>query len=236
VEQEERRSFDKGTRSGGEAAENGISPGEWNGAFERCQKAVSEQAVKDMPLRRAAFSREGPLSARLVIWLMIFQRLDANGSLSSAVCHLLTGPARELVREPEGAAAPSLSANTSAYSQARCKLPLEVAEQVSQLIFESLQEQPRTLPGLERPVFLLDGSTILPARSPALEKAYPPQRNQHGASHWPDHRRRRKGQLIQDKVGISSSPMVTRAGGTRCDQRAGCATLLGASQRVRGGQ
>ena len=96
-----------------------------------------------------------------------------------------TGPGRELVREPEGAAAPSLSANTSAYSQARCKLPREVAEQVSQLIFESLQEQPRTLPGLERPVFLLDGSTILLAHSPAVAKAYPPQRNQHGASHWP---------------------------------------------------
>jgi hypothetical protein len=116
---------------------------------------------------------------------MIFQRLDANGSLSAAVRHLLTGPARTLVGGSEGASALPLSANTSAYSQARCKLPLAVAEQVGQLLFESLQEQPKILPGLGWPVFLLDGSTILPAHSPALAKTYPPQRNQHGASHWP---------------------------------------------------
>jgi hypothetical protein len=162
-----------------------IWSGEWNGAFERYQKAVPEQAVREMLRREAAFSREGPLNARLVIWLMIFQRLDANGSLSAAVCHLLTGPARKLVSEAERAAGSSLSANTSAYSQARSKLPLAVAEQVSQLIFESLQEQPRTLPGLGRAVFLLDGSTLLLAHSAALAKAYPPQRNQHGSSHWP---------------------------------------------------
>jgi len=138
-----------------------------------------------MLLRQTAFSREGPLSAWLVIWLMIFQRLDPNGSLSAAVCHLLTGPARKFVREPEDMATPGLSANTSAYSQARCKLPLRTAQQVSQLIFESLQQQPRTFPGLDRPVFLLDGSTILVAHSPALAVACPPQRNRHGVSHWP---------------------------------------------------
>jgi len=134
---------------------------------------------------QAAFSRDGPLSPWVVIWLMIFQRLDANGTLSAAVRHLLTGPARVLVRESDGCSAHVLSANTSAYSQARSKLPLAVAEQVSQLLFESLQVQPTILPGLDRPVFLLDGSTILLAHSPELMKTYPPQRNQHGSSHWP---------------------------------------------------
>jgi hypothetical protein len=134
---------------------------------------------------RATFSRQGPLSPWVVTWLMIFQRLDAKGTLSVAVRHLLTGPVRRVVRWPENAPAPPLSANTSAYSQARCKLPLEVAEQVSSLLFESLQEQPRILPGLEWPVFLLDGSTILLAHSPAMARSYPPPRNQHGASHWP---------------------------------------------------
>jgi len=53
------------------------------------------------------------------------------------------------------------------------------------LVFESLEQQPRIVPGLERPVFLLDGSTILLAHSPGMAKAYPPQSNQHGGSHWP---------------------------------------------------
>jgi hypothetical protein len=153
------------------------------GAFERYRQAVPEQRVAEMVRGQAAFSREGPLIPWVVTWLMIFQRLDANGSLSSAVRHLLTGPARAMVVRPEGML--PLSANTSAYSQARCKLPLKVAKQVCQLVFESLEQEPRILPGLGRPVFLLDGSTILLAHSPGLAKAYPPQSNQHGGSHWP---------------------------------------------------
>jgi len=166
-------------------AEDGIVAGRLMGAFECYRQLVPEQRVAGMMEGQSAFSREGPLSAWVVIWLMIFQRLDANGSLSAAVRHLLTGPARTLIRGSESGHALPLSANTSAYSQARCKLPLAVAKQVSQLLFESWQEQPRILPGLDRPVFLLDGSTILLAHSPGLAKTYPPQRNQHGASHWP---------------------------------------------------
>ena len=67
----------------------------------------------------------------------------------------------------------------------RGKLPLAVAQQVSELIFESLQGEPKLLPGLERAVFLLDGSSILLAHSAESANAYPPPRNQHGASHWP---------------------------------------------------
>jgi hypothetical protein len=167
------------------AAETGVGSAKVTGAFERYRQAVPEQQVARMLQGCATFSRQGPLSAWVVTWLMIFQRLDAKGTLSTAVRHLLTGPVRALVRWPERAPAARLSANTSAYSQARCKLPLEVAQQVSALLFESLQAQPRILPGLERPVFLLDGSTILLAHSRDLAKAYPPPRNQHGASHWP---------------------------------------------------
>lgn len=133
----------------------------------------------------AAFSRESPFSAWIVMWLMIFQRLDAKGTLSVAVRELVTGPVRAFVRRPEGVAAEPLSANTSAYSQARSKLPLEVAEKVSDWIFEFLQRQAKTLPGLERPMFLLDGSSILLSHSKASAEAWPPARNQHGNSHWP---------------------------------------------------
>jgi hypothetical protein len=133
---------------------------------------------------QAAFSCAGPLSAWVVMWMMIFQRLDAKGTLAAAVHHLLTGPVRSLVRWPERAE-PRLSANTSAYSQARGKLPLEVAQQVSELLFETLLGEPKILPGLERAVFLLDGSSILLAHSSESVRTYPPPRNQHGASHWP---------------------------------------------------
>lgn len=134
---------------------------------------------------QSAFTRLGPLSAWVVIWLIIFQRLHSKGTLSVAVGELLNGPVKPHLRWPEGEPEGQLSANTSAYSQARSRLPLEVAEKVSDLIFESLWEQPKILPDLGQPMFLLDGSSILMAHSEELVKAYPPSRNQHGASHWP---------------------------------------------------
>lgn len=177
--------FEEQTCSDGAPLKTTVSPAKVTGAFERYRLAVSEQQVARLLLGQAKFSRQGPLSPWVVTWLMIFQRLDAKGTLSAAVRHLLTGPVRRLVGWSEGARTAPLSGNTSAYSQARCKLPLKVAKQVSELLFESLQQQqPRTLPGLERPVFLLDGSTILLAYSPELARNYPPPRNQHGASHW----------------------------------------------------
>ena len=155
-----------------------------SGAFQRYREAVDPQRVAQMLLGRSEFSREGPLSAWVVIWLMIFQRLDTLGTLSVAVRELLCGPTRQWVRWRSGEAGPELSASTSAYSQARSRLPLEVAEKVSDMIFESLVEKPTVLPGLQQPLFLLDGSTLLLAHSENLAAAYPPPRNQHGASHW----------------------------------------------------
>ena len=126
--------------------EPGIQPERLTGAFERYRLAIPECWVVQMLRGQAAFSREGPLSAWVVIWLMIFQRLDAGGTLSAAVRQLLTGGVRAFVRW----SAQPLSANTSAYSQARSKLPVALIEKVSDMIFESLQEQLKSLPGLER--------------------------------------------------------------------------------------
>lgn len=174
----------KGTRSGGGDVETGIQPGRLTGAFERYRRAIPERRVLQMLHGHAAFSREGPLSAWVVIWLMIFQRLDAKGTLSAAVRQLLTGGVRAFVRRPKGEPVEPLSANTSAYSQARSKLPLALIEKVSDMIFESLQEQLRSLPGLELPMFLLDGTSIQLQHSRELLEKWPAARNQHGSSHW----------------------------------------------------
>ena len=101
-----------------------------------------------------------------------------------AVRQLLTGGVRVFVRQPKGKPVKPLSANTSAYSQARSKLPLAVVEKVSDMIFESLQEQLGSLPDLELPIFLLDGTTIQLQHSEDLLERWPAARNQHGSSHW----------------------------------------------------
>jgi len=140
--------------------------------------------VTDLLAGRREFLRQGPLSAWVVIWLMMFQRLHHRGTLSVAVRELLCGSVRSFVYWGEGKDGRDLSANTSGYSQARSRLPLEVAEKVSDTIFESLLAEPQVVPGLDRPMFLLDGSTLLLPHSEDLVRAYPPPRNQYGASHW----------------------------------------------------
>ena len=161
------------------------SPAKLTGAFEGYRKAVPQAVVEQMLYGQSAFSQDPRLSAWVVIWLMIFQRLDPKGTLAVTVREMLLGPTRVFLREADGGEQKELSANSSAYSQARSKLPLEVAEKVSDLIFESAWAEPKTLAGLDKPLFLLDGSAILLQHTPGLEAAYPPQRNQHGVSHWP---------------------------------------------------
>jgi hypothetical protein len=58
-------------------------------------------------------------------------------------------------------------------------------EKVSDLIFKSLNQQPQALPGLDRPMFLLDGTSILLVHSKDLAKVYPPASNQYGVLYWP---------------------------------------------------
>jgi hypothetical protein len=155
-----------------------------SGAFERYRQAVDPQRVAKMLMGRSAFSRQGPLNAWVVIWLMIFQRLDPLGTLSVAVRELLCGPTRQWVRWRSGEPCPELSASTSAYSQARSRLPLEVVKKVSDMIFESQMAKATVLPGLQQPLYLWDGSTVLLAHTEDLARDYPPPRNQHGTSHW----------------------------------------------------
>ena len=113
------------------------------------------------------------MSAWVVIWLMIYQRLDTKGTLSVAVREMLVGSVRQYV--PRAEDAEPLSANTSAYSQARSKLPVDMAEKASDMIFDGLRQQPTILSGLGQPMFLLDGSSIQLPHTPELMAAYPPQ-------------------------------------------------------------
>ena len=158
------------------------SPPELTGAFEKYCRIVSEERLEQLLEGYSAFSQDGPLTAFVVLWLMVYQRLHPKGTLEVAVRELLWGPIRSFVRLPEGE---SPSANTSAYSQARRRLPVEVAEKVCDMIFGSLHDQPKMLPGLQRPVFLLDGSSILLQHTKELVRVFPPAPNQHGSSHWP---------------------------------------------------
>jgi hypothetical protein len=117
-------------------------------------------------------------------WLMIMQRLSPRGTLSSAVGELLQGNGRELLERCRQVREGRISANTGAYSQARQRVPVEAVRRVAQRTFEHLH-QVSGKGGLRDRLFLLDGSSIRLAHSPAILQRYPAAQNQHGASHWP---------------------------------------------------
>src|ERR1700730_14998176 len=130
--------------------------------------------------------RQGVYNVAVVVWLMIWQRLQGNRSLAAAVQCLIQGGAGELVGDCKRWTQDQVSGATGGYCQARQKLPTLIASQVSERIVDQLQaEMQEGWQGLQRPVFVIDGSTLQLPHEPELVKAYSPGRNQHGENHWP---------------------------------------------------
>jgi hypothetical protein len=133
-------------------------------------------------------ARRGIYNAAILVWLMIYQRLNSKGTLSSAV-HFLVRQAMNWQPGPEVSKRVRegrISTATGGYCQARQKMPTLVVSRVSEHIFEQLQLVMREqMPELGRPLFLIDGTTLRLPHSRELVKAFPPGRNQHGENHWP---------------------------------------------------
>ena len=129
--------------------------------------------------------RRGIYCARVVLWLMMLQRLHRGATLATAVQLLIEGAAEPLLQSCQRLQKGSISARTGAYCQARQKLPKLLCRQVSEEIVERLrqvlgQEEPG-----QRDVFVLDGSSLELEYCSELVRCYPPAHNQHGRSHWP---------------------------------------------------
>lgn len=150
--------------------------------------AASINAVDQVCQRLKLKSHRGIYRLPVVIWLMIYQRLQSKGTLSDAV-HFLSRQAVHWKDQPDVCKRISLqriSTCTGGYCQARLKLPTRVASQVCDQIFAELQQRMQVPPtDLARPVFIIDGTTLRLAHERELKRAYPPGRNQHGENHWP---------------------------------------------------
>lgn len=137
-------------------------------------------------LGRKSGCRRGIFCLPVVIWMMVSQRLQTGGTLVTAVQQLRRGGYGRLGRGCKRIREGRISAATGGYCQARQKLSKLLAGQVVDDLFERLQAVLREgWSGLKRPLFLLDGSTLLLEHGPELQTAYPPAKNRHGRSHWP---------------------------------------------------
>lgn len=121
----------------------------------------------------------------VVLWGFIYQRLNPDHTCDAAWSYLSS----TAVRQQFGMTAPPLrplSESTSAYCQARERLPVAVAHGVLRATAAALQqelgEHGRWYGYM---VNLLDGSTLRLQASQELTEHYGVATNQHGASHWP---------------------------------------------------
>ena len=130
--------------------------------------------------------KRGIYTASVVLWLMILQRLHPRGTLSTAVSQLACGRAGLLLADCKRVRENRISTATGAYCRARMRFPKSMAEHVTGDIVERLREQlAAPWPGLDAPVFVLDGSSLRLRHSRELLKAFPAGANQHGPGHWP---------------------------------------------------
>lgn len=130
-------------------------------------------------------------NSAVVVWLMICQRLQAQGTLESAVLELLGGlpssfwpqPCKRLEQAAEEGG-PRLSKQTGAYNKARQELSLPVVELCCDHAFQQLIAQAELAPE-RRPAFFFDGTTVRMPHCEELVEAFPPTTNQHGVAHSP---------------------------------------------------
>jgi putative transposase len=158
-------------------------------AFERVLKTTVSVGFMDQLCRKRHLKvRAGIYSLAVVVWLMIYQRLNGKRTLSSAVQFL----AREALHwsrchsRSRGLAEGQISSRTGGYCRARLKMPKLVATDVCDHILEQLQVLMRErLPDVGRPVFVIDGTTLSLQHRPELVRSFPPGSNQYGDNHWP---------------------------------------------------
>jgi len=119
----------------------------------------------------------------VVLWLLVLQRLGGGLSLNDVVSQLINHD-RDLLPDNRRVREGTLSENSAAYAQGRKRLPLDTLLDFSHAVCDHLAGMsPPLIDG--RRVFLLDGTTITLAPTPALQKAFPPATNQFGSTVWP---------------------------------------------------
>jgi hypothetical protein len=130
--------------------------------------------------------RNGIYSARVVIWMMINQRLHARGTLASSVEQLVQGRFDPLLSRCKRVQNKKIAVSTGGYCQARQHLPrLLVNRSMDELIERLRSRLLESGSRLPQRVYLLDGSSLQLEHEPELVHAYPPASNQHGKAHWP---------------------------------------------------
>jgi putative transposase len=121
----------------------------------------------------------------LTIWLIVYQMMNGNKTLNETVAsfldHLLplANPESQRIHDR------TLSLNSSGLSRSRTRLQLSVAQKAVDHAFEKLCAAHPTTRVDNRPLYLLDGSSISLASHAKLRRKWPPCPTKTGKGVWP---------------------------------------------------
>lgn len=156
---------------------------EINSILELYEQIITSACVKQLQQQGGGKVRRGIYCARVVVWMMILQRLYA-ATLAAAVQMLIEGGARSLLEHCQRVEQWNVSSRTGGYCRARGRLSKLLCREVSEQILQQLRSKLETKEGAPR-LYVIDGSSLELEHSRELLRAYPVAENQHGKSHWP---------------------------------------------------
>ena len=162
-----------------EAKQELLSEEELFSTFELVRKLSPEHEL----LRLGPLGPTAVYTTLVTLWMLTMQRLNGGTSMAAVVKVVQTYctnllPNNKRVRDG------TLSKSTSAYSEARKRLPMEAVECFANSVCDSLVERTPSWFGNQR-AYLIDGTTITFLPTSALTKAFPPATNQLGVTVWP---------------------------------------------------
>ncbi|MFS8120003.1 MAG: IS4 family transposase [Microcoleus sp.] len=152
---------------------------ELGGAFATLKQFVDLSRVDLMqPMAKSTV-----YTAYVTLWMLVYQRMHGGTTLDVAVKNFFQQntayqPDNKRLREK------TLSNSTAAYSGARKRLEPVVTEWFFDQVASSIIATTKPSLGEQR-VFIIDGTTVSLAPTPALKAKFPPASNASGESAWP---------------------------------------------------
>jgi hypothetical protein len=157
-----------------------ISEAEFTSAVELLHQVIPRDEIEAFSLRHSPATVYTTLTT---LWMLTLQRLGGGKSLEAIVKETLTHN-RDIFPDNKRVREGTLSKNSSAYSEARHRLPIESAEQFADSVAQTIIDSCADILN-DRQAFIIDGTTFKLPPTSDLREVYPPATNQHGETVWP---------------------------------------------------
>jgi hypothetical protein len=157
-----------------------LSDQEFTSAVELLHQIIPQDLLHAYSLRHSPATVYTTLTT---LWMLTLQRLGGGKSLEAIVRETLTHH-QDIFADNKRVREGTLSKNTSAYSEARHRLPIEVVEQFTDSVAQTIIDRCPDILN-QRRAFIIDGTTFKLAPTNDLRAIYPPSTNQLGETVWP---------------------------------------------------